>query len=85
MGKRGANPGEITRRDALAASAAVAIGSALPTLVTAQREQRSESKLRRILSRMTLADKVGQLLMAYLDAETLDKKIGDYRCGSLLV
>jgi beta-N-acetylhexosaminidase len=32
-----------------------------------------------------LADKVGQLLMAFLDAESLEKKIGKYRCGSLLV
>jgi len=41
--------------------------------------------LRDVLSEMTVADKVGQLLMANLDSETLEEKIGRYRCGSLLV
>ena len=43
------------------------------------------SKLRGILSEMTVADKVGQLLMASLDLETLEENIGRYRCGSFLV
>ena len=75
----------ITRRDTLAASGAVAIGLALPKLGAAKRDKRNEAELRNILSRMTLDEKVGQLLMAYLDAETLEKQIEDYRCGSMLV
>lgn len=75
----------LTRRDALAASGAVAIGLSLPKLVSARQEERREPDLRAILSRMTPADKVGQLLMANLDAQTLEKKIDHYRCGSLLV
>ena len=37
------------------------------------------------LVRMPVADKVGQLIMAYLEPEALEEKVARYRCGSLLV
>ena len=58
----------ITRREALAAAGAVAMGLSQRKLVLAQLQRRNETNLHGILSRMTQADKVGQLLMAYLDA-----------------
>jgi hypothetical protein len=75
----------ITRRAALAASGAGVAALWLPESVHAQHESPRETDLRRILSGMTLADKVGQLLMAYLEPQTLAEKIDRYRCGSLLV
>ncbi len=38
-----------------------------------------------IMSRMSLEDKVGQLLMVWLDHKTLDETVKKYRCGSLLI
>lgn len=61
------------------------MGLSRPALVRAQQGMTGRPDLRSILSRMTVADKIGQLLMANLDAETLEEKIGRYRCGSLLV
>ncbi|MCY2996079.1 MAG: hypothetical protein NTY19_50760 [Planctomycetota bacterium] len=55
---------QITRRAALAASGAGVAAVWLPESVRGQQETPSETDLRRILSGMTLADKVGQLLMA---------------------
>jgi len=75
----------VTRREALAAGGAVALGISLPNLVPAQQHRNAGPDVRGTLSRMTLADKVGQLLMANLDAKTLEEKIDRYRCGSLLV
>lgn len=57
----------------------------LPGSVRGQQDARSRPDLRAILSRMTPADKVGQLLMAYLEPATLKEKIVRFRCGSLLV
>ena len=57
----------------------------LPEAVWGQQDSRSRPELRAILSRMTLADKVGQLLMAYLEPIALEEKIDRYRCGSLVV
>lgn len=75
----------VTRREALAAGGAVALRVSLPNLVPAQQGSSAGPDVRGTLSRMTLADKVGQLLMACLDARTLEEKIDRYRCGSLLV
>ena len=63
----------------------VAMGLTLPNSVIAKRNKRNEAEFRGILSRMTLDEKVGQLLMAYLDAETLENQIENYRCGTMLV
>ncbi|MCY2994835.1 MAG: hypothetical protein NTY19_44290 [Planctomycetota bacterium] len=52
---------QITRRAALAASAAGVAALWLPESVRAQHESPSETNLQRILSGMALADKVGQL------------------------
>ena len=75
----------VTRRKALAAGGAGLAAVLLPEAVRGQQGTRSETDLRAILSRMTLADKVGQLLMAYLEPRALEEKIDRYRCGSLLV
>ena len=75
----------VTRREALAAGGAVALSLSLPNLVPAQQDRNAGPDVRGTLSRMTLADKVGQILMACLDAKTLEEKIDRYRCGSLLV
>lgn len=75
----------ITRREALKAGGAVVLTVSLPALGSAQQNNKAESDLRVILARMTLADKVGQLLMAYLEPKALEEKIDRYRCGSLLV
>jgi beta-N-acetylhexosaminidase len=75
----------VTRREALAAGGAGVAALLLPESGRAQQETPSRTDLRRVLSGMTLADKVGQLLMAYLEPKTLEEKITRYRCGSLLV
>jgi beta-glucosidase-like glycosyl hydrolase len=75
----------VTRREALAAGGAGLAAALLPEAVHGQQSTRSRMDLQAILSRMTLADKVGQLLMAYLEPTTLEEKIVRYRCGSLLV
>lgn len=77
--------GLVTRREMLAAGGASALGLALVDLARAEQSQIAKPDLNGILSRMTVADKVGQLLMPYLEAKTLEEKIGRYRCGSLLV
>lgn len=75
----------VTRREVLAAGGASVLGLSLAELARAQQPIIAKPDLSTILSRMTVADKVGQLLMANLDAATLEEKIGRYRCGSLLV
>jgi beta-N-acetylhexosaminidase len=75
----------LTRREALMAGGAGVAAALLPTSVRGQQDARSGTDLGAILSRMTLADKVGQLLMAYLEPATLAEKIVRFRCGSLLV
>jgi len=74
-----------SRRDALTAGGAGVAAALLPGSVCCQHNPRSGTDFEAILSRMTLADKVGQLLMAYLEPATLEEKIVCYRCGSLLV
>ena len=74
-----------SRRDALTAGGAGVAAALLPGSVCCQQNPRSGTDFEAILSRMTLADKVGQLLMAYLEPATLEEKIVCYRCGSLLV
>ena len=76
---------QITRREALTAGGVGVAALWLSESVRGQQETPSRTDLRRILSGMTLADKVGQLLMAYLEPQTLEEKIGRYRCRSLLV
>ncbi len=85
MKSRGIVKQLVTRREALTAGGAVALSLALPRRVSAQYNRNAEPDLRAVLSGMTLADKVGQLLMAYLEPRTLEEKIERYRCGSLLV
>lgn len=75
----------ITRRRAIVAGGGIALGLSLPSLEVALGAERLGSDARAILSRMTLDDKIGQLLMAFLDAPALEARIGRYRCGSLLV
>jgi beta-N-acetylhexosaminidase len=75
----------ITRREALAAGGAAVLSLSLPQSVPAQQGENAEPDVHGILSRMTLADKIGQLLMANLDAKTLEEKIDRFRCGSLLI
>ena len=75
----------VTRREALAVGGALTMSLSLPKLVSAQQDKNAGPDVRGIPSRMTLADKIGQLLMACLDAKTLEEKIERYRCGSLLV
>jgi beta-N-acetylhexosaminidase len=75
----------VTRREALATGGAGAATLLLAESVRGQQESSSRTDLRAILSGMTLADKVGQLLMAYLEPKALEEKIDRYRCGSLLV
>lgn len=50
-----------------------------------QRPARPDRDLQAILAGMTVADKVGQLLMPYLDPDTLEEAIGRYRCGTMLL
>ena len=64
----------VTRREALAAGGAGPAAALLPEAVHGQQSTRSGKDLQAILSRMTLADKVGQLLMAYLEPTTLEEK-----------
>lgn len=85
MTARGTLAQRVTRREALRTGGTFAIGLSLPGLGWAQQNNKAESDLRAILARMTLTDKVGQLLMAYLEPKTLEEKIDRYRCGSLLV
>ena len=76
---------QITRRAALAASGAGVAALWLPESVHAQHESPSETNLRRILSGMSLADKVGQLLMAYLEPRRWKRRsivTGADRCWS---
>ena len=75
----------VTRREALATGGAGLAAALLLESVRGQPAARGGTDLRAILSRMTLADKVGQLLMAYLEPRALEEKIDRYRCGSLLV
>jgi beta-N-acetylhexosaminidase len=75
----------ITRREILKTGGVGVLGLSLAALVRAQEVAVSKSNLQNILSKMTVADKVGQLLMPYLDSETLEEKICHYRCGSLLI
>jgi beta-N-acetylhexosaminidase len=75
----------VTRRETLVAGGAGMAALVLPESVRGQQEASGGTDLRRILSGMSLADKVGQLLMAYLEPKTLEEKIDRYRCGSLLV
>ncbi len=74
-----------TRREALIAGGAGVAAAFLPGSVRGAPDIRSLTDLGAILSRMTLEDKVGQLLMAYLEPATLQEKIIRYRCGSLLI
>jgi beta-N-acetylhexosaminidase len=75
----------LTRRQALMVGGAGVAAALLPGSVRGAQATRNSTDLATILSRMTLADKVGQLLMAYLEPTTLEEKIVRYRCGSLLV
>ena len=75
----------VARREALAAGGFGVAAVLLPKPVCGQQKTCSRTDLRAILSRMTMADKVGQLLMAYLEPQTLEEKVTRYRCGSLLV
>lgn len=70
----------ITRREEVKAGWANIQGT-----LRAQQGASTRPNLRGILSRMTVADKVGQILMAMLDPDALEEKIGHYRCGTLLV
>ena len=74
----------ITRREALTACGAGVVGLFLPESFCARMGTTSKPDLRDILDRMTVADKVGQLLMPILEPNTLEEKIDRYRCGSLL-
>lgn len=78
-------PPLLTRREALIAGGAGVAVALLPGSVLGAQATRSGTDLGALLSRMTLEDKVGQLLMAYLEPATLEEKIVRYRCGSLLV
>jgi beta-N-acetylhexosaminidase len=75
----------LTRREALMAGGVGVAAALLPESIQRRSDTHCGTDLRAILSRMTLADKVGQLLMAYLEPTTLEEKIIRYRCGSLLV
>lgn len=74
-----------TRRQALIFGGLGMATTLLPESVRGQQSGRSRPDLGAILARMTPADKVGQLLMAYLEPKGLEEKIVRYRCGSLLV
>ena len=74
-----------TRRLALAVGGLGMASMLLPESIRSQEGGSRRADLRAILSRMTPADKVGQLLMANLEPIGLEEKIRHYRCGSLLV
>ena len=70
------------RRKSPATGRASVSGLSSAAQVRAQQEVAAGLDLRGILSKMTAADKVGQLLMCYLDPETLEETISRYRCGT---
>ena len=72
----------VARRKSPATGRARVSGLSSAAQVRAQQEVAVGLDLRGILSKMTAADKVGQLLMCYLDPETLEETISRYRCGT---